>query len=89
LSTQPSDRQAELMRKGLPKRQPLPGVKNIIVVASGKGGVGKSTISGEFYYQNVLMSSLGRHILRLHHFVGLKISYFRNTLHFFISFKFV
>jgi hypothetical protein len=35
------------MRKGLPKRQPLPGVKNIIVVASGKGGVGKSTISGK------------------------------------------
>ncbi|XP_041374906.1 iron-sulfur protein NUBPL-like isoform X2 [Gigantopelta aegis] len=31
------------MARGLPKRKPIPGVKNIIVVASGKGGVGKST----------------------------------------------
>ena len=31
------------MQKGLPKRKPIDGVNNIIVVASGKGGVGKST----------------------------------------------
>ena len=31
------------MKKGLPKKIPLPGVKDIILVASGKGGVGKST----------------------------------------------
>ncbi|XP_041374905.1 iron-sulfur protein NUBPL-like isoform X1 [Gigantopelta aegis] len=35
--------QKEVMARGLPKRKPIPGVKNIIVVASGKGGVGKST----------------------------------------------
>eukprot|EP00126_Sphaerothecum_destruens_P014973 Sdes_comp8877_c0_seq1m270 len=29
--------------RSLPKKIPLPGVKNIILVASGKGGVGKST----------------------------------------------
>ena len=31
------------MQRGLPKKQPIDGVKNVIVVASGKGGVGKST----------------------------------------------
>lgn len=44
--TKPTDRQAELMARSLPKRAPLPGVKDIIVIASGKGGVGKSTTSG-------------------------------------------
>jgi len=34
-----------LAKKGRPTPQPLPGVKNIIVVASGKGGVGKSTVA--------------------------------------------
>jgi len=32
--------------KGLPKKWPIPGVKDIVVVASGKGGVGKSTTAG-------------------------------------------
>ncbi|KOC65923.1 Iron-sulfur protein NUBPL [Habropoda laboriosa] len=33
----------EIMARGLPKQKPLKGVKQIVVVASGKGGVGKST----------------------------------------------
>ncbi|OCT68732.1 iron-sulfur protein NUBPL [Xenopus laevis] len=36
-------RQAQLMSRGLPKQKPIPGVKHVVVVASGKGGVGKST----------------------------------------------
>ena len=32
--------------RGLPKKWPIAGVKNVVVVASGKGGVGKSTVSG-------------------------------------------
>ncbi|KAJ6646088.1 Iron-sulfur protein NUBPL [Pseudolycoriella hygida] len=44
-STQPTSRQLELMARSLPKREELNGVKNIVVVASGKGGVGKSTTS--------------------------------------------
>ncbi|KAK9534141.1 hypothetical protein VZT92_009208 [Zoarces viviparus] len=37
------ERQKQQMAKGLPKQKPVAGVKQIIVVASGKGGVGKST----------------------------------------------
>lgn len=43
--SQSTERQAELMARNLPKRKPLPGVKDIVIVASGKGGVGKSTTS--------------------------------------------
>lgn len=34
-----------MMKRGLPKISPIPGVKNILLVASGKGGVGKSTVA--------------------------------------------
>ncbi|CAL9686657.1 unnamed protein product [Knipowitschia caucasica] len=37
------ERQRQHMARGLPKQKPIPGVKQVIVVASGKGGVGKST----------------------------------------------
>ena len=35
-----------MMRKGLPRKWSIPGVKHVIMVASGKGGVGKSTTTG-------------------------------------------
>ncbi|CAH0387879.1 unnamed protein product [Bemisia tabaci] len=41
----PAGRQRELMAKGLPKKKPILGVKQILLVASGKGGVGKTTTS--------------------------------------------
>eukprot|EP00118_Oscarella_pearsei_P015857 m.146625 g.146625 ORF g.146625 m.146625 type:complete len:112 (+) comp38450_c0_seq31:5541-5876(+) len=31
--------------RGLPKRWPIAGVDHVVVVASGKGGVGKSTVA--------------------------------------------
>ncbi|XP_063372582.1 iron-sulfur cluster transfer protein NUBPL [Cydia amplana] len=34
---------AKVMARGLPEKKALPGVKSIILVASGKGGVGKTT----------------------------------------------
>lgn len=40
------ERQANLMKKGLPVKKPISGVKHVILVASGKGGVGKSTVAG-------------------------------------------
>lgn len=36
-------RQKEIMARGLPKRKRIKDVKQILLVASGKGGVGKST----------------------------------------------
>ena len=29
----------------MPQRMPIPGVKNLIAIGSGKGGVGKTTVS--------------------------------------------
>ncbi|XP_041927545.1 iron-sulfur protein NUBPL [Alosa sapidissima] len=37
------EKQRQHMARGLPKQKPIAGVKRVIVVASGKGGVGKST----------------------------------------------
>jgi len=43
-----TDHQKKLMARGLPQRKPIDGVKSVIVVASGKGGVGKSTTAGRY-----------------------------------------
>lgn len=40
------------MKKKLPQKKPIKGVKHIILVASGKGGVGKSTTAGKLMYYN-------------------------------------
>ncbi|XP_008285258.1 iron-sulfur cluster transfer protein NUBPL [Stegastes partitus] len=40
------ERQKQQMARGLPKQKPIAGVKQVVVVASGKGGVGKSTTAG-------------------------------------------
>ncbi|PSN36836.1 Iron-sulfur protein NUBPL [Blattella germanica] len=42
-SSKLENRQAQLMARGLPKQKPIYNVKKILLVASGKGGVGKST----------------------------------------------
>lgn len=39
-------RRVQIMARGLPKQRPIEGVKQVVVVASGKGGVGKSTTAG-------------------------------------------
>lgn len=44
--------------KGLPRKWPIAGVKDIVVVASGKGGVGKSTTAGEQELERVSVHSL-------------------------------
>uniref|UniRef100_I3M4P4 Iron-sulfur cluster transfer protein NUBPL n=1 Tax=Ictidomys tridecemlineatus TaxID=43179 RepID=I3M4P4_ICTTR len=40
-------RRTQIMSRGLPKQKPIEGVKQVIVVASGKGGVGKSTTASK------------------------------------------
>ncbi|XP_015270675.1 PREDICTED: iron-sulfur protein NUBPL [Gekko japonicus] len=37
------DERNKIMSRGLPKQKPIEGVKQVLVIASGKGGVGKST----------------------------------------------
>ncbi|KAK2523821.1 Nubpl [Columba guinea] len=40
------DKRAQILSRGLPKQKPIEGVKQVVVLASGKGGVGKSTTAG-------------------------------------------
>lgn len=42
-----SEATSAAMRRGLPRRWPITGVEHVVAVASGKGGVGKSTTAGE------------------------------------------
>ncbi|KAJ0180907.1 hypothetical protein K1T71_002992 [Dendrolimus kikuchii] len=42
-TSEQNDHRAKIMARGLPEKKPLPGVKSIVLVASGKGGVGKTT----------------------------------------------
>ncbi|EDV54340.1 iron-sulfur protein NUBPL isoform X2 [Drosophila erecta] len=51
--------QKTLMARGLPKKEPIIGVQDIIVVASGKGGVGKSTVAANFACS---MAKLGKRV---------------------------
>uniref|UniRef100_A0A663DM36 Iron-sulfur cluster transfer protein NUBPL n=4 Tax=Aquila chrysaetos chrysaetos TaxID=223781 RepID=A0A663DM36_AQUCH len=37
------DKRVRILTRGLPKQKPIEGVKQVVVLASGKGGVGKST----------------------------------------------
>uniref|UniRef100_A0A452RTJ4 Nucleotide binding protein like n=1 Tax=Ursus americanus TaxID=9643 RepID=A0A452RTJ4_URSAM len=46
-------RRTQIMSRGLPKQKPIEGVKQVIVVASGKGGVGKSTTAGIIGYSDL------------------------------------
>ncbi|XP_075149434.1 NUBP iron-sulfur cluster assembly factor, mitochondrial isoform X2 [Haematobia irritans] len=59
ISSKVSPHQEALMARGLPKRKNLPGVENIVVVASGKGGVGKSTVAVNL---SVSLASMGKRV---------------------------
>lgn len=52
------------MQRGLPQKKRLPGVKKVVVVSSGKGGVGKSSVAGAFC-AHTRLRALSRPTLRL------------------------
>lgn len=43
------------MSRGLPTKKPIEGVKHVILVVSGKGGVGKTTTAGKYEPQNYIL----------------------------------
>lgn len=45
MGTRMKEHQSAMMKKSLPVKKPIDGVKQVILVASGKGGVGKSTVA--------------------------------------------
>uniref|UniRef100_A0A3Q0SXR8 Iron-sulfur cluster transfer protein NUBPL n=1 Tax=Amphilophus citrinellus TaxID=61819 RepID=A0A3Q0SXR8_AMPCI len=55
------ERQRQQMARGLPKQKPITGVKQVIVVASGKGGVGKST-TADLYSMNFFSLSQSKSV---------------------------
>ena len=42
------------MQRGLPTKRKIPNVKQVVIVASGKGGVGKSTLSSKLAFLHAL-----------------------------------
>ena len=49
-SAEQTAEQTAAMRRGLPKKWPIAGVSHVVVVASAKGGVGKSTTAGSLAF---------------------------------------
>lgn len=56
-----TSQQAERAARGIPKKWPIPGVKDIVVVASGKGGVGKSTVTVNLALAAVALNRVSLH----------------------------
>ncbi|XP_034624579.1 iron-sulfur protein NUBPL isoform X1 [Trachemys scripta elegans] len=58
------EKRAQIMSRGLPKQKPIEGVKQVLVFASGKGGVGKSTtavLQGAEEKASVCLSAFDNH----------------------------
>ena len=51
-----SDATRSAMMKGLPHKWPIPGVDHVVVVASGKGGVGKSTAVRKVLFETIYLT---------------------------------
>lgn len=64
------NKRVRILSRGLPKQKPIEGVKQVVVLASGKGGVGKSTTAGKIFFKIIFIVYFAHFIILHKEYLG-------------------